>query len=146
MEISFNTSCVDSYRTFLKVKALPSYQVTGTVARFPDEYAELIGVDGVKSRFVNWEPSPWLFDYQRSIVNIAVKKRKFAIFADCGLGKTLMFLEFAQAAEKVIRGKRVLILSPLMVIQQTVQECEAFYGFKPEVVKANGLNDWPAGS
>jgi superfamily II DNA or RNA helicase len=58
-----------------------------------------------------------LFDFQRDIVHWALRKGRAAIFADCGLGKTLMQLEWA----KHIPGK-VLILAPLAVSQQTVRE------------------------
>ena len=37
-----------------------------------------------------------LFDFQRFIVQKALKSGKYAIFADCGLGKTLMQLEWAR--------------------------------------------------
>lgn len=36
-----------------------------------------------------------LFDFQKYTVQIALRKGRFAIFADCGLGKTLMQLEWA---------------------------------------------------
>jgi hypothetical protein len=31
-------------------------------------------------------------------LRLAIRKRKFAVFADCGLGKTLILLEFARHA------------------------------------------------
>ena len=34
-----------------------------------------------------------LFDFQKHIVKLAIKKGRFAIFADCGLGKTIIQLE-----------------------------------------------------
>jgi len=37
-----------------------------------------------------------LFPFQRYIVQRALKAGKYAIFADCGLGKTLMQLEWAK--------------------------------------------------
>ena len=37
-----------------------------------------------------------LFEYQKDIVQWAIKKGKAAIFSDCGTGKTLMQLEYAQ--------------------------------------------------
>src|SRR5208337_1059691 len=40
------------------------------------------------------ELSPVLFDFQRALVSWALRKGKAAIFADCGLGKTLMQLEW----------------------------------------------------
>lgn len=146
MKIHLNQNCIEDYRLFLKIKELPTYKVTGSVAEFPDEYASLIGVKRKVKPFRNWEPSDWLFDYQNDIVKLAIEKRKFAIFADCGLGKTLMFLEFAQAAAQMVKGKQVLIVSPLMVVSQTVAECEKFYGFKPTVVTSKNLNEWLGGS
>jgi superfamily II DNA or RNA helicase len=60
---------------------------------------------------------PALFDFQRDIVSWALRKGKAATFADCGLGKTFMQLEWARH----IPG-RVLILAPLAVAPQTVRE------------------------
>jgi len=37
-----------------------------------------------------------LFDFQKHIVKIAIRKGRFAIFADCGLGKTLMQLSWGK--------------------------------------------------
>jgi Rad3-related DNA helicase len=44
-----------------------------------------------------------------------------AIFADCGLGKTLMQLTWAENVARKNR-RRVLILTPLAVSFQTVRE------------------------
>jgi hypothetical protein len=66
-----------------------------------------------------------LFDFQRYTVRIALSKGRFAIFADCGLGKTLMQLEWAH--QVAIKTKApVLILAPLAVVQQTVSEGSKF--------------------
>ena len=66
-----------------------------------------------------------LFDFQKYIVKKALKKGRYAIFAECGLGKTLMQLEWA---DKVFRhtSKPVLILAPLAVVGQTIQESKKF--------------------
>lgn len=65
--------------------------------------------------------NPHLFDFQRWIVKTALKKGRYAVFADCGLGKTLMQLEWArQVGEHT--GKPVLILAPLAVAGQTINE------------------------
>jgi len=65
--------------------------------------------------------NPHLFDFQRWIVKTALKKGRYAVFADCGLGKTLMQLEWArQVVEHT--GKPVLILAPLAVAGQTINE------------------------
>lgn len=62
-----------------------------------------------------------LFDFQRHIVKTALRKGRYAIFADCGLGKTLMQLEWANHVTKNT-GKPVLILAPLAVGGQTINE------------------------
>lgn len=66
-----------------------------------------------------------LFPYQQALVEWAVQKGRAAILADCGLGKTLMELVWA---ENVYRhtGKPVLILTPLAVAHQFVGEGHRF--------------------
>lgn len=65
--------------------------------------------------------SSHLFPWQAEIVRWALRLGRAAIFADCGLGKTLMQLEWARH----VPG-RVLILAPLAVAQQTVREGQKF--------------------
>lgn len=71
-----------------------------------------------------WIPD-FLFDFQKSLVEWAIKKGRAAIFADCGLGKTPMQLVWADNVAKKT-GKPVLILTPLAVAAQTVREGEKF--------------------
>ena len=66
-----------------------------------------------------------LFDFQRFIVKRALKAGRYAIFADCGLGKTLMQLEFAYQVTEFTKSK-VLILAPLAVKAQTIAEANKF--------------------
>ena len=66
-----------------------------------------------------------LFPFQRFIVKRALHAGKYAIFADCGLGKTLMQLVWAECVSKHTGG-RVLILAPLAVRGQTLAEGERF--------------------
>ena len=66
-----------------------------------------------------------LFDFQKFIVKTALKKGRFAIFADCGLGKTLMQLDCAEKVANKTKSK-VLILAPLAVKGQTLQEAKKF--------------------
>ena len=65
--------------------------------------------------------NPKLYRFQRDIVRWALAKGRAAIFADCGLGKTPMQLEWAYRVIKE-RGGMVLILAPLAVAAQTVSE------------------------
>ena len=66
-----------------------------------------------------------LFDFQKHILKIALEKGRFAIFADCGLGKTLMQLSWAECIFKKT-NKKVLILAPLAVVNQTKNEAIKF--------------------
>jgi len=134
---------IDSYRTFLRIKSLPRYEIHGRMAFVPDEYAETLGVHTASADVAGYSPSDWLFDYQREIVATAIRKRKYAIFADCGLGKTPMLLEYARYVRSV-QPKPVLIVSPLMVVQQTMDECQKFYGdsLPIEQVAAKDLTKW----
>jgi hypothetical protein len=63
------------------------------------------------------------FDFQRHIIEKAVKKGRMAIFADTGLGKTLIQLSIAQNIVKHT-NKKVLILTPLAVGFQFIKEAE----------------------
>jgi len=66
-----------------------------------------------------------LFDFQRALVEWAVRQGRGAIFADCGLGKTPMELAWAEQVHKRT-GKPVLMLTPLAVGFQAVKEAEKF--------------------
>ena len=66
-----------------------------------------------------------LFDFQRAIVKIALKRGKSALFLDTGLGKTICQLSWAYEVYKHT-GKNVLILAPLAVSVQTKREGEKF--------------------
>ena len=66
-----------------------------------------------------------LFDFQKYCVEKALQKGKFAIFAGCGLGKTIIQLEWAKQVVEYT-NKPVLIISPLAVSSQTIQEGQKF--------------------
>lgn len=66
-----------------------------------------------------------LFDFQRELVDWAVRQGRAALFADCGLGKTPMELAWAQNVG-AHTGKPVLLLTPLAVGFQIVTEAEKF--------------------
>jgi DNA modification methylase len=66
-----------------------------------------------------------MFDFQKFIVKRALNAGKYAIFADCGLGKSLMQMEWANQVSKHT-GKPVLILAPLAVSGQTIKEGDKF--------------------
>jgi len=66
-----------------------------------------------------------MFPFQKFIVKRALKAGKYAIFADCGLGKTLMQLSWAECVFNHT-NKPVLILAPLAVKGQTLKEAAKF--------------------
>ncbi len=66
-----------------------------------------------------------LFPFQKDIVSLACKLGRFCIWADCGMGKTPMQLEWAHQVCQQTKG-RVLILAPLAVSHQTVREAQKF--------------------
>ena len=93
------------YRQFIASKAITT---------------EMSGIDVDKESL-----NPKLYDFQKDIVRWALAKGKAAIFADCGLGKTPMQLEWARNICEHTGGK-VLILAPLAVSSQTVHEGDKF--------------------
>ena len=64
-----------------------------------------------------------LFDFQKVIVRWALKRGRAAIFADTGLGKTRMQCEWAKHVHRHT-GQNVLIVAPLCVAEQTIQEAK----------------------
>ena len=66
-----------------------------------------------------------LFDFQRTIVSWAVRRGRAAIFADTGLGKTLMQLAWAHEVSEHTGGT-VLVLAPLAVSEQTIDQGAKF--------------------
>lgn len=125
--VVFDYRSSESYRQFLAVRSLPKSQWRGTTALVDDSYAAMLGLaPAATMTFADYRPSDYLFDYQRDIAKIAIRKRKFAAFVDCGLGKTAIIFEFANYVASTT-GKPVLIVSPSMVIPQTQAEHAKFY-------------------
>lgn len=144
MRVLLDPTSPASYETFLSIKSLPQYRFVGRTAIFPDEYAARLGIGKTATNGLTYKPIDGLFDYQRDIVRTALRKRRYAIFADCGLGKTLMFLEWARYVRKQIGTRNILIISPLMVVPQTIAEASRFYGDKLPLtqVRAAELRAW----
>lgn len=88
---------------------------------FLSNKAQLYGKFGFAPHYM----PPMAKDFQAHLIEWALVKGRAAVFADCGLGKTLIQLA---CAENVVRetNKPVLILTPLAVANQTVREGEKF--------------------
>ena len=90
-------------------------------ADFIDRKSQLGGQHGFEPV---WMPD-FLFPFQQHLVEWALRRGRAAIFADCGLGKTLMQLVWAQNIH-LKTARPVLILTPLAVSQQTIREAAQF--------------------
>jgi hypothetical protein len=111
----------ESYASYLRAKAIsdPSTGIVGDVP-LPDA----------------------LFPFQRDIVAWALRRGRAAIFAGTGLGKTLMEMAWAEAVADHL-GKPVLIMTPLAVAPQFIEEAAKF-GL--DCQRANGQDDIAAAS
>lgn len=86
---------------------------------FLETKKHLLGEFGFEPNFI----PDIAFDFQREIIEKAVRKGRIAVFADTGLGKTLIQLSIAQNVVNETKGK-VLILTPLAVAFQFILEAE----------------------
>jgi hypothetical protein len=90
-----------------------------TYAEYLERRAQLVDQGG-------FEPThlpDHLFDFQRVLVDFAVRRGRAGLFADCGMGKTAMSLAWARNVTEHT-GKPVLFLTPLAVGQQVAAEGE----------------------
>jgi len=92
-----------------------------------NEYSQFLDARS-QSDAIGFEPTwmpGFLYDFQQSLVEWALRQGRAGIFADCGLGKTPMQLVWA---ENVLRktNKPVLVLTPLAVAAQTLREAAKF--------------------
>jgi hypothetical protein len=88
---------------------------------FVEGKTHLAGEFGFKQIYEN----PNAYDFQNHLIEWALAQGRGATFADCGLGKTLMQLVWAENVHRKT-NKPVLILAPLSVSAQTVDEAEKF--------------------
>jgi hypothetical protein len=96
------------------------------IAKVMNEYQTFL-----ETKRVSFDPSgfdidqsalnPILFPFQKFCVQRALKSGKYALFEDCGLGKTMQQIEFAHQVA-MHEFAPVLILCPLAVSRQTIAE------------------------
>lgn len=111
-------------------------------------YAEFLKSKEIKSRETGFDVSKAflndnLFDWQKDVVKWALRKGRACLFEDCGLGKTIQQLEFAEQVH-IHTDEPVLIISPLAVAIQTVNEGRRF-GYEVNLCRGqedvkNGIN------
>ncbi len=142
----------EAYRVFIQSKKLPEcnlsydWETDSYMLQTPSRFAHIFGLE---DQAINRDWLPFnqeLFDYQAWIVKeLALPAKRFAVWCDTGLGKAFMMLELArQVMHKT--GGRVLLIVPLNLIQQTLDEAAKFYGNGyPEVTRLesrNALKKW----
>lgn len=101
--------------------ALDELESADDYLRFLQQKSQFKDGDGFEPL---WMPDV-MFDFQRMLVDWSIRRGRAAIFADCGMGKTLMQLVWAQNVH-LFTGKPVLIITPLAVSSQTVEEAGKF--------------------
>ena len=69
--------------------------------------------------------NPILFPFQKFCVTKALKKGRYALFEECGLGKTIQQLEWSRHIKNHTH-KPVLVIAPVAVVGQTISEGEKF--------------------
>jgi DNA modification methylase/superfamily II DNA or RNA helicase len=92
------------------------------------DYQEFLNQKDIIDKQTGFIPesiNPLLYEFQVAIVKWACKRGRAAIFADCGLGKTPMQLEWASQVHQHT-NQPILILAPLAVSTQTQREGEKF--------------------
>ena len=71
---------------------------------------------------IEYELSPFLYKYQKDVINKALNNEGYGLFLDTGCGKTICGFEIAKHVGKT------LILCPLSVIETAwVEDCNNFY-------------------
>lgn len=93
-----------------------------------DDYTQFLAGKSfadVAAGFDGEPANPHLFAFQRDITRWAMRRGRAAVFADTGLGKTLMQCAWADEVARHT-ARPVLIFAPLCVAQQTVIEAAKF--------------------
>jgi superfamily II DNA or RNA helicase len=97
------------------------------------EYTSFLARKRVEDRPSGFEPGALnrrLFAFQQDIVRWALRRGRACVFADCGLGKTPVQLEWASRVAMETDGN-VLIVAPLAVAGQTIREAGKFETLTP---------------
>ena len=93
-----------------------------------NDYAAFLSAKLPRVTSAGFTPGPFvapLFPFQQDIVRLACRRGRFCVWADCGMGKTAMQLEWASQVAAHTNG-RVLVLAPLAVGKQTAREADKF--------------------
>lgn len=120
---------IEDYPDLLQCRSLSEWRFIGeTTVETTVEHLTAAGITDTKPETIEWLPfNPTLFAHQEWIVKLALDRERFAMFADAGFGKSFMECEWARQVT-AYHGGRTLIVAPLSVCPQTIEEAEKFYG------------------
>lgn len=116
----------EGYATFIRCKSLPSYRVVGRTVETDEASFRIVFGAGAQSHLTSEDAH--LFDYQKWVTNLALERQRFAVFMDCGLGKTAVEVAWAHAVARTV-GK-VLFIAPLAVVEDIQRFTSKFYGYR----------------
>lgn len=140
-EIEIPDYGVESYRTLVTIKsAIPRADAEGRVVRCAA--SDLIALGIVPpSEIGDYKAPPALFEDQAYVVATALRRKRFAIFAEAGWGKTAAQLAWALEVHRATGG-RVLLVAPLAVVRQTIRELAKHF---PGAARIENLRDRKGG-
>lgn len=138
MELQIKDYNIEEYHKYLDIKKHNFYEVFEDRIFLDDKFLL------TKPNLNGFKISDHLFDYQKFIVKLCLQKKKFGVFADAGLGKTMIFLELIKLLSKKLE-KKILILSPLMIIEQTLKEQSKWYPNSEPIIHCSSLDGFVIG-
>lgn len=149
MRIRFDRFGIDAYDLFLRAKRIPEYQIefdAGSEAYTidaPARFADMIGVERPGNTLESLPFPEKMFDDQVAVTRMFLDCKRFACWSQCGNGKTFVGLEGSrQASHKT--GRRGLIVTFNDLVQQWIDECEAFYGDSFRLHRINSREEMKA--
>lgn len=147
LAVSFRQFTPADYELFLKVKSLPEYHVQfnepdeSYTITAPARFAPMLGVEAKAVRRGRLPLPAFLFDDQMAITEMSLDAKRFACWSDCGLGKTLIELEFARQVSHISGGGRVLVFTLNEIVDQWIEMAQEFYGDSLPVYKITSRED-----
>ena len=115
------------------------------MSKINGNYSAFLAKKKVADIATGFEPGslpPSMFDFQADVTRWTCRRGRSALFEDCGLGKTVQQLAWADQVAAHTRTGKVLILAPLGVTHQTVREGDKF-GIKVKFVTCQAECDGP---
>ena len=108
-----------------------------------NDYNEFLKSKSIEFQGVGFTPdklNKYLFPFQKAITEWSLQKGRSAVFADCGLGKTLIELAWADAIVNKT-NENVLIVTPLSVSYQEMRESKKFHVPHTEQSRDGSIKD-----